>query len=60
VCGPVPLRERFAAPDAALAVATGDAAAREFGWRRLENATPRDQLPARKLGAEEPPARSRG
>jgi len=60
VCGPVPLRERVAAPDAALAVATGDAAAREFGWRRLENAAPRDQMAAQGLSDQEPPARSRG
>ncbi|MBR0713422.1 hypothetical protein [Bradyrhizobium liaoningense] len=60
VCGPVPLRERMAAPDAALAVATGDGAAKEFGWRRLENATPRDQMAAQELGDREPPARSRG
>ena len=36
VCGPVPLRERMAHPDAALAIATGDAAAREWAWKRLE------------------------
>jgi hypothetical protein len=36
MCGPVPLRERMARPDAALAVATGDAAARAQGWRELE------------------------
>jgi len=60
VCGPVPLRERMAAPDAALAIATGDAAAREFGWRRLENAAPRDPMAARDLSDQEPPARSRG
>ena len=29
VCGPIPLSERMADPEAALAVATGDAAARE-------------------------------
>ncbi|MDE2376636.1 alpha/beta hydrolase [Bradyrhizobium sp.] len=60
VCGPVPLRERTAMPDAALAVATGDAAAREFAWRRLENAASRSQNPAQDLGEMEPPARSRG
>jgi hypothetical protein len=37
VCGPVPLRERMADQSAALAVATGDATARETGWTRLES-----------------------
>ncbi|WFU38894.1 hypothetical protein QA640_31500 [Bradyrhizobium sp. CB82] len=62
VCGPVPLRERMAMPDAALAVAIGDASAREFAWRRLEleNSCPRGQIPAEELGEMEPPARSRG
>ncbi|MDI1263087.1 MAG: hypothetical protein PS018_07515, partial [bacterium] len=36
VCGPVPLPERMAFPDAALDVATGDAAARELAWKRIE------------------------
>ena len=39
VCGPVPLSERMARPEAALAIATGDAAARERAWKRLETAT---------------------
>jgi hypothetical protein len=38
VCGPVPLCERMARPNAALAIATGDAAARENGWKILETA----------------------
>jgi hypothetical protein len=38
VCGPVPLRERMADPAAALALATGDAAARERAWKSLEAA----------------------
>jgi hypothetical protein len=38
VCGPIPLRERMACPEAALAIATGDAAARELAWKRLETA----------------------
>lgn len=38
VCGPVPLSERMAAPDAALAIATGDKAARECGWKAIETA----------------------
>ena len=41
VCGPVPLSERMAVPDAALAIATGDAAARERAWKRIETAKPR-------------------
>src|SRR4051812_9229175 len=41
VCGPIPLRERMARPEAALAIATGDAAARELAWKRLENAPSR-------------------
>ncbi len=40
VCGPVPLTERMAVPAAALAVATGDAPAREWAWKQLENAHP--------------------
>ncbi|MBU6455989.1 MAG: hypothetical protein KGQ48_00465 [Bradyrhizobium sp.] len=39
-CGPVPLRERMARPEAAVAIATGDAAARESGWKILEMTTP--------------------
>ena len=38
VCGPIPLSERMAVPDAALAVATGDPAAREWAWKRIETA----------------------
>jgi hypothetical protein len=38
VCGPIPLSERMAHPDAALAIATGgDPSARERAWKRLEN-----------------------
>ncbi len=37
VCGPVPLRERMAMPEAALAAVTGDAAARERAFKQLEN-----------------------
>ena len=40
-CGPVPLRERMARPEAALAIATGDAAARETGWKIAPNDHPR-------------------
>jgi hypothetical protein len=39
VCGPVPLAERMAVPDAALDVATGDSVARDRAWRRIEAAT---------------------
>jgi hypothetical protein len=38
VCGPIPLSERMAHPDAALTIATGgDPGARERAWKRLEN-----------------------
>lgn len=59
VCGPVPLRERMARPEAALAIATGDAAAREWAWKRLETATA-SRLDAADLGGMEPSARRRG
>jgi hypothetical protein len=59
VCGPVPLRERMALPEAALAVATGDAAAREWAWKRLESATS-GRTDATDLGDMEPSARRRG
>jgi hypothetical protein len=58
VCGPVPLIERMARPEAALAVATGDAAAREWAWKRLESATA-DPAGAVDLGEMEPSARRR-
>ncbi len=38
VCGPVPLNERMARPEAALAIATGDAAVRDWAWKKLETA----------------------
>src|SRR6202047_2119022 len=37
VCGPIPLSERMARPEAALAIATGDATARGWAWKRLGN-----------------------
>ena len=58
VCGPVPLNERMALPEAALAVATGDAAKREWAWKRLETAAARPG--AADLGELEPSARRRG
>jgi hypothetical protein len=59
VCGPIPLRERMAQPEAALEVATGDAAARETAWKMLETvpATPTD---AAGLDEVEPSARRSG
>lgn len=36
VCGPIPLRERAAFPEDALAAVTGDATARKLAWKRLE------------------------
>ncbi len=59
VCGPIPLSERVARPEAALAIATGDAAAREWAWKRLETAIA-GHLDAADLGAMEPSARRRG
>jgi hypothetical protein len=38
VCGPVPLRERMACPEAALTIAIGDDAARERAWKALDAA----------------------
>jgi hypothetical protein len=59
VCGPIPLRERMALPEAALAVATGDAAAREWAWKRLESTTG-GRTDAPDLGEVEPSARRQG
>jgi len=59
VCGPIPLTERMARPEAALAIATGDAAAREWAWKRLE-AAPTGRLDAADLGDMEPSARRSG
>jgi pimeloyl-ACP methyl ester carboxylesterase len=59
VCGPIPLTERMARPEAALAIATGDAAAREWAWKRLETA-PTGRLDAADLGGMEPSARRSG
>jgi hypothetical protein len=59
VCGPIPLSERMAAPDAALAIATGDQAARECGWKEIE--TVRTGPPdAAELSELEPSARRSG
>jgi pimeloyl-ACP methyl ester carboxylesterase len=59
VCGPIPLAERMAQPEAALAIATGDAAAREWAWKTLEN-TAAGRPDAADLGEREPSARRRG
>jgi pimeloyl-ACP methyl ester carboxylesterase len=59
VCGPIPLTERMARPDAALAIATGDDAAREWAWKRLESA-PVNRVDPPDLGELEPSARRRG
>src|SRR5437762_10013534 len=39
VCGPIPLSERMAVPDAALDIATGDSEVRDRAWKRIEAAT---------------------
>jgi hypothetical protein len=59
VCGPVSLSERMARPEAALAIATGDATAREWAWKTLET-TVATGLDAADLGQREPSARRRG
>jgi pimeloyl-ACP methyl ester carboxylesterase len=52
VCGPIPLRERMARPEAALALAIGDAAARKRAWKMLETG----RVDAPNLGEMEPSA----
>ena len=59
VCGPIPLSARMAVPDAALAVATGDPAAREWAWKRIESAKAA-RVDAADLGGLEPTARRSG
>jgi hypothetical protein len=59
VCGPIPLSERMARPEAALAFATGDATARECAWKMLETAVPA-RVDAANLGEMEPSACRRG
>jgi Alpha/beta hydrolase family len=59
VCGPIPLSERMARPEAALAIATGDPAAREWAWKRLETAAA-SRLDAADLTKMEPSARRLG
>jgi hypothetical protein len=59
VCGPIPLSERMARPEAALAFATGDAAARKRAWKTLETAVP-GRVDATNLGEMEPSACRRG
>src|SRR6266566_5156822 len=53
VCGPVPLNERMARPEAALAIATGEAAERDWAWKKLETAAS-DQGTAAISGELEP------
>jgi hypothetical protein len=59
VCGPIPLRERMARPEAALAIATGDTAARDWAWKSLENAAV-GRADAADLTEMEPSARRSG
>jgi hypothetical protein len=49
----------MARPEAALAIATGDAAAREWAWKSLETAVA-GCVDAADLGEMEPSARRRG
>jgi hypothetical protein len=59
VCGPIPLSERMARPEAALAIATGDAPARESAWKRLET-TPMGRVDGDDSAEMERSARRRG
>jgi pimeloyl-ACP methyl ester carboxylesterase len=59
VCGPIPLSERMALPDAALQVATGDAAAREAAWKSIE-AAQREAVTDATSGKLEPSTRRNG
>jgi hypothetical protein len=59
VCGPVSLKDRMADQAAALAIATGDAGARETGWNRLETA-PIAGLDASETGRMEQTVARRG
>jgi len=59
VCGPVPLAERMAAPQAALTIATGEPASREMAWKQLERARS-GQKYAGEHGTLETGARRRG
>jgi hypothetical protein len=59
VCGPIPLRERMARPEAALAIATGDPTAREWALKGLETADA-GRVDAAELGGMEPTARRSG
>jgi hypothetical protein len=59
VCGPIPLKERMAGPEAALAIATGDAVAREWAWKKLETPAA-GRVDAADLGGMEPSARRSG
>ena len=59
VCGPIGLRERMARPQAALAIATGDASAPEWAWKSLE-AAPSEPLLAADSAELERSARRRG
>jgi hypothetical protein len=59
VCGPIPLSERMSLPDAALAIATGDASARQWAWERLESVST-GRTDDADLGEMEPTARYRG
>ena len=59
VCGPIPLSERMARPEAALAIATGDATVREWAWKKLESSAA-SRADDADLGEMEPSARRRG
>ena len=61
VCGPVPLRERMAHPDAALAVVSAkDAVTRDGGWAVLDAPGSREEPAAANLGSDMEPIAHRG
>jgi hypothetical protein len=55
VCGPVPLRERIAMPEAALTIAIGQPSAVEEAWNSLETAS--EEVKSRDSARLEPSAR---
>lgn len=59
VCGPIALSERMALPEAALAIATADPAARAWAWKTVETAAA-GRADATNLGEMEPSVRRSG
>lgn len=59
VCGPIALSERMALPEAALAIATADPAARAWAWKTVETAAA-GRADVTNLGEMEPSVRRSG